>query len=111
MSSVTYPVNLFQDTIQLKVYGETYFDVKRQKNHFLFVHAKNIQIELTRGKLNLNAYPDSLFTKLTILEGSAILHFNTESIPLRAGEQAVIGKTIYHIEKPTNLNPIINWIN
>jgi ferric-dicitrate binding protein FerR (iron transport regulator) len=111
MSSVTYPVNLFQDTIRLAVYGETYYEVNRKLGHPLVLLAKNIQIDLTRGKLDLNAYSDSLFTKVTLLNGSAIIYFNNEKFELEAGQQAVIGQTIYHIERPASLKPLINWIN
>ncbi len=111
MSSVTYPVNLFQDTIRLEVYGETYYEVNRPAGNPLVLHTKNIQIDLTRGKLDLNAYSDSLSTKVSLLEGSATIYFNQDTLELKPGQQAVIGQTLYHIERPASLKPFINWIN
>ncbi|MEJ2901695.1 FecR domain-containing protein [Pedobacter panaciterrae] len=70
-SSITYSAGLIEHGVRrLKLSGEGYFQVAKDKSHPFIVETKNQQIEVTGTHFNVNAYPDDSATMTTLVEGA-----------------------------------------
>jgi hypothetical protein len=84
-SSLRYPVifNGHDRTVEIK--GEGYFEVKKKVDQPFIVHVENgPKIEVLGTTFNVNAYPDELNIKTTLLDGSV----RVASVVLKPGQQA-----------------------
>lgn len=100
-SSLRYPVifNGHDRTVEIK--GEGYFEIKKKVDQPFIVHVENgPKIEVLGTTFNVNAYPDELNIKTTLLDGSvrvalaespgAGVNINTDKlgVVLKPGQQA-----------------------
>ncbi|ALL05007.1 hypothetical protein AQ505_05560 [Pedobacter sp. PACM 27299] len=69
-SSLSYPVSFTGDKREVKLLGEAYFEVAKNKNMPFVVYSKGQEVEVLGTHFNVNAYPDEAKTKTTLLEGS-----------------------------------------
>lgn len=70
-SSLTYTTNLLKNGIRsVKLNGEAYFEVAKDKLHPFVVETKNQQVKVLGTHFNINAYDDEHVVKTTLLEGS-----------------------------------------
>lgn len=69
-SSLSYPASFTGDKREVKLLGEAYFEVAKNKNMPFVVHSKGQEVEVLGTHFNVNAYPDEAKTKTTLLEGS-----------------------------------------
>lgn len=87
-SSLTYPVNLNEHTKRsIKLDGEAYFEVSKDKRHPFVVVTNNQKVEVLGTHFNINAYSDEPTTKTSLLEGS--VKVNDKTI-LKPGEQSIM---------------------
>lgn len=69
-SSLTYAAGLLEDgTRKIKLDGEAYFQVAKDKRHPFIVESRGQRIEVLGTHFNVNAYGDELLIKTTLLEG------------------------------------------
>lgn len=68
MSSLRYPVQFTQDTRQVELQGEGYFEVSKSEKPFL-VKTNGMQIEVLGTTFNISAYPDEP-CQATLVNGS-----------------------------------------
>jgi transmembrane sensor len=70
-SSLKYPVNFNQDTIQLFVEGEAFFDIKRNPLHpfFLTLDPGHLKLSISNARFNVINY-DHEPVDVTVIEGS-----------------------------------------
>lgn len=89
-SSLTYAAGLRKGGFRrVKLEGEAYFKVEKDKQHPFIVESGNQQVEVLGTEFNVNAYRDEKVSKTTLLEGSVTLSENGESRKLVPGTQAV----------------------
>lgn len=98
-SKLEYPVNFGQTSRQVKLKGEAYFEVAKNKEIPFSVSSGKIAIHVLGTKFNMKAYPEDEKARITLVEGSLEVK-NTKSpnsnILLKPNQQAVISK---HNEK------------
>lgn len=87
-SSLTYPTGFnspHQKNRTVKLIGEAYFDVAKNKNLPFIVEANGTAIKVLGTQFNVNAYLDEKTIKTTLVEGSILV----KSKKLKPGQQAI----------------------
>jgi len=70
-SSLTYTVNLLDHGVRkVKLQGEAYFEIFKDKSHPFVVSTANQEVEVLGTHFNINSYSDEKVTTTTLLEGS-----------------------------------------
>ncbi|MDR0892182.1 MAG: FecR domain-containing protein [Mediterranea sp.] len=72
--------------------GEAYFDVSHDEKHPFVIQTDGMSITVRGTKFNVEAFPDSEETNVSLLEGSVALQTATEHSVLTPGETAVYNK-------------------
>jgi len=108
-SSLTYTANLIEGGVRsVKLSGEAYFEIKKDKLHPFVVESSGQQVKVLGTRFNISSYPDEPSTKTTLLEGSVQLNGQTV---LKPGEQATIvaaGKmSVSHVD----VDEAVAWKN
>ena len=94
-SSLTYVANLNENGKRsVKLTGEAYFEVAKDKAHPFIVASGKQQVEVLGTHFNINSYSDEPGIKTTLLEGSVKVTAGTESKTLKPGQQAELNTKI-----------------
>ena len=97
-SSITYPVSFVKQQERIvKLAGEAYFEIAKDKQHAFLVKTNKQEIKVLGTHFNVSAYEDDAITKTTLLEGSVrivsehrISTSGEPSVVLKPGQQAVL---------------------
>jgi transmembrane sensor len=110
-SSLTYTVSLIQNEKRVvKLIGEGYFEVAKDKRHPFIVKTNRQEIEVLGTHFNISSYDDDAVEKTTLLEGSVKLSASGNSKVLKPGQQAKLyGGKIQINETDTDL--AVAWKN
>jgi transmembrane sensor len=112
-SSIQYPLNIGTAKQRVvKLDGEAYFEVAKNKEHPFIVETDNQSVEVLGTHFNINSYHDEIVTKTTLLEGSVrVSHSSTnQSEILKPGEQSIV--SILGIDvKGVDLDEAVAWKN
>lgn len=110
-SSLTYTTSLIENGKRMvKLIGEGYFEVAKDKQHPFIVKTNNQQVEVLGTHFNISSYADDEVEKTTLLEGSVKLSAAGSSKVLRPGQQAKLsGGKIQINETDTDL--AVAWKN
>ncbi len=120
-TSITYNQDFGKHQREIFLSGEAYFDVVKNTDVPLFIHAGDIDIEVKGTAFNVNAYREAKQVQVALVRGSIAVteRQNTaHSILLKPNEKLVfIPKTITQSEsnfqimavKPNVLNKEIGW--
>lgn len=91
-SSITFPTAFYGDERRVKVQGEVYFEIKKEKDRLFVVDVDGKQqVVVTGTHFNVNAYSDEPEIRTTLLEGAVRVttaHAGGENLQLVPGEQA-----------------------
>lgn len=89
-SSLTYPSSFDQmKQRKVKLKGEAYFEVAKDKTHPFVVETDGQRVEVLGTHFNINSYVDEPAVKTTLVEGSVkIVQHNGSSEILKPGQQA-----------------------
>jgi ferric-dicitrate binding protein FerR (iron transport regulator) len=113
-SKLSYPV-LFSDKYrEVKLSGEAYFEVKKDKNWPFVVNSENMNIVVTGTTLNCNAYPENNQIQTVLVEGAVTVmnQSATETEIIAPGELAVFDRNSQKIAKTkVDLEKYIAWKN
>ncbi|HEY4290301.1 MAG TPA: FecR family protein [Puia sp.] len=101
-SSITYPTAFPGNKREVKITGEVYFEVAKDKNKTFRVTAGDQVIEVLGTHFNINAYPDEDHIKTSLLEGAV----KVNKVLLQPGQAFTKGKI-----EPTNVDQDIAWKN
>ena len=101
-SSITYPTAFPGNTRQVKITGEVYFEVAKDKNKSFRVTAGDQEIEVLGTHFNINAYADEDHIKTSLLEGAV----KVNKVLLQPGQAFTRGKI-----EPTNVDQDVAWKN
>lgn len=90
-SSIHFPSQFTGDSRTVRIEGEVYFEVARDKHKKFIVELSNgNRIEVLGTHFNVNAYKNSMASKTSLLEGSVkFLNNKNKSVILKPGEQAI----------------------
>lgn len=105
-SSLTFPETFSSlPSRKVKLIGEAYFEVAKDKLHPFKVESSGQVVEVLGTHFNINSYQDESSVKTTVLEGSVQVN---KSVVLKPDEQAILkGSKIRVI--PVVANSIIDW--
>lgn len=90
-SSITFPTAFVSSKRQVKINGEVYFEVakNKQKPFIVDIDGKSL-VEVLGTSFNINSYKDEETIKTTLLEGTVKVTANDKSVILNPGQQATI---------------------
>lgn len=100
LSSVSYPENIHKGKKrEIKLDGEAYFDVAKDRKKPFIVKASEIDIRVLGTKFNVSAYKNDEYIITSLYEGAVAITFGAEnSIQLKPDKQAVYHKKTDTIE-------------
>lgn len=121
-SSITYPVVFVGNERKIKVSGEVYLEVAKDKRRpFLVDVDGKSTVQVLGTSFNINAYANEGNIKTTLVEGSvrvidlvkaARSRRYVQGVTLRPGQQAVIANNAEDIRiQPANIDRVLAWKN
>ncbi|HJY12522.1 MAG TPA: FecR domain-containing protein [Flavobacterium sp.] len=111
-SSITFPTVFSSNTREVKLTGEAYFEVAKDKNKPFKVFVNDIQIKVLGTHFNVNAYGDEDNIKTSLLEGSILINQKNNTVLLRPGQQAQTEKSgAIVVKNDVNPDEILGWKN
>jgi len=111
-SSLTYPGNLNESKQRkVRLEGEGYFEVAKNKSHPFIVESKYQTLEVLGTHFNINSYTDETNTRTTLIEGSVrISPSGANKIVLKPGQQGIVDTDKANVI-PVNVETAIDWKN
>lgn len=91
-SSITFPAAFNGKDRSVKITGEVYLEVAKDKSKPFFVTVNDVKLEVLGTHFNVNAYDDEKTVKTTLLEGSVKVNAKGSSLVIAPGEQARVSE-------------------
>lgn len=111
-SSITYPTVFDSKERIVKVSGEIYFEVAKNKVPFKVELANKTQIEVLGTHFNVNAYDNESSFNTTLLEGSVRIRTPMGgSVLMKPGEQAQVNDKGVKLVRNIDLDNVMAWKN
>lgn len=111
-SSLSYPTEFAGNSRTVKLTGEAYFEVAKNKDKPFYVEMNNVQVKVLGTHFNISAYADDNDLTTTLLEGSVQISKNGSQALLKPGQQAVIGSNANAITvSKAHINEAMAWKN
>jgi transmembrane sensor len=89
-STITYPVAFNGATRNVKITGEAYFEVAKNKRQPFIINANGTNIKVLGTTFNISAYAEDKSVKTTLLEGAVEVSKNNKQVTLVPDQQAVV---------------------
>ncbi|TKC07047.1 FecR family protein [Pedobacter frigoris] len=114
-SSITYNAGLVESgKRKVKLTGEGYFEVAKDKMHPFVVQTGNQEVEVLGTHFNINAYLDEQSVNTTLVEGAVRVTSQQEVFKLKPGQQTLVsyrpGQRVQVINN-ADIGGIIAWKN
>lgn len=111
VSSISFPTAFSGKDRQVKITGEVYFEVTKNKTKPFLVKAGNQMVEVLGTHFNINSYTDEPDIKTTLLEGAVkVRQLNSRySALLKPGQQAVNKSSGPILVKPADIEQAVAW--
>ena len=110
-SSLTYTTSLIKDGKRIvKLSGEGYFEVFKDKQHPFIVKTNRQEVEVLGTHFNISSYADDDVEKTTLLEGKVKLSASGNFKILRPGQQAKLNGNQITV-KETDTDLAVAWKN
>ncbi|MDR6783287.1 transmembrane sensor [Pedobacter africanus] len=110
-SSLTYSADLLDHGVRkIKLKGEAYFEIYKDKLHPFVVSTSGQEIEVLGTHFNVNSYADEPVTTTTLLEGSVKIIKGSEAHILKPNQQSLLSATNFNI-KNVNTEQAVAWKN
>ncbi len=106
-SSITYPVAFQGETREVRLQGEAYFEIAKNKNQPFIVHTTQFDVQVTGTQFNVRAYPGEI-ESATLAEGGIQLEKGGKTYSLKPGQQAYLEEEEVQVRK-VNLESAIAW--
>jgi len=111
-SSITYPVQFTGSERRVKLTGEAYFEVAKNKEKPFYVSMSDAEVRVLGTHFNISAYSDDDAITTTLLEGSVRVTKNHSMSLLKPGQQAVINHKSDDIAvSEANIDDAMAWKN
>lgn len=109
-SSLRFPVIFTNDTREVELKGEAYFEVSKDTHKKFSVRSGNQTVEVLGTFFNINAYTDEPSITTTLIEGQVrVIELNTrESKILKPGEQSKVDRGI-RIQRANDTQVEVAW--
>lgn len=109
-SSLSFPTKFSNGSRIVKLTGEAYFEVAKNKHMPFSVKFNKQVVEVLGTQFNINSYTDEGADKTTLFEGSVRLSQGSKQVVLKPGQQAVYEKDEMKV-KDTDLEEALAWKN
>lgn len=86
-SKITFPTRFTGDKRTVKLVGEAYFKVSKNKHRPFIVETGNLYTKVLGTEFNLKAYPHS-DVNVTLIKGSVVVNAEGKEVMLKPGENA-----------------------
>jgi ferric-dicitrate binding protein FerR (iron transport regulator) len=111
-SSITYPTAFTGSERKVKITGEAYFEVAKNKEQAFKVNIDGrASVEVLGTSFNVNAYTDENSIHTTLLEGSVKMVLHQQAVVLKPGQQALIVNDKMSVTDHTDLDMVMSWKN
>lgn len=111
-SALSYPTEFSGNERRVKLTGEAYFEVAKNKDKPFYVEMNNTQIRVLGTHFDVSAYADDNAITTTLLEGSVQVSKNGKQALLKPGQQAVVDNGADKIAvSKVNTNTAVAWKN
>ncbi|MBK3516487.1 FecR family protein [Carboxylicivirga marina] len=90
-SQLRYPERFVENTREVYVKGEVFFEVAKDTEKSFFVHFNDKRVKVLGTEFNVRCYEDESSDVITLVEGCIALDSKRESVILSPDQQAVIG--------------------
>lgn len=108
-SSLHYPTSFVKAARRkVKLTGEGYFEITKDKMHPFVVVTGNQEVEVLGTHFNINAYTEERVVATTLLEGSVKVTANAQQQIIKPGEQAVNSGNAIQVE-PVDVESVVDW--
>jgi hypothetical protein len=108
-SSLTYSSKLIENgKRRVKLRGEGYFEVAKDKAHPFVVTTDKQNVEVLGTQFNINSYPDEAVVTTTLIQGSVSVSSGKSKQVIRPGEQTVNNGNELKVNKVSSEN-VIDW--
>lgn len=113
VSSISFPTKFNGNERHVKITGEVYLEVAKDKTKPFFVKTGDQLVEVLGTHFNINSYDDEPDIKTTLLEGAVKVHNinNNFIITLRPGQQSSSNKEGSIKIKNVDIEQTIAWKN
>jgi len=110
-SSLTYSASLNEHGLRkVKLQGEAYFEIFKDKAHPFIVETDEQQIEVLGTHFNVNSYKDEPGIATTLIEGSVKISSGSIQRIIKPGDQA-LNKSGSITVRQVNLESVMDWKN
>ena len=92
-SSLSFPEAFSGQERRVKLNGEAYFEVAKNKDKPFYVSVNDVTIRVLGTHFNISAYRDDKEITTTLLEGSVQVAKNNKQNILKPGQQAIVAST------------------
>lgn len=111
-SRLKFPAKFLNDSREVELIGEAYFDVATQKKRPFIIKTIGLDVKVLGTKLNVSAYPDEKVQAFTLVEGSIELikrkgEEELSVLKMEPGQHAVFALNLDNMDMPSE-NRIIN---
>ncbi|HWW42499.1 FecR family protein [Pedobacter sp.] len=111
-SSITYAANITAlHERRVKLRGEAYFEVAKDKIHPFIVETEQQQVAVLGTHFNVMAYEDEETVKTTLLEGAVKISAHGKYQSLKPGQQAEVKPSGIQLLDNVDLEEITAWKN
>jgi ferric-dicitrate binding protein FerR (iron transport regulator) len=110
-STLQYPTAFTGSGREVRLTGEAYFEVAKDKQRPFLVTAGDMKVDVLGTHFDINAYPGDKSAKTSLLEGSVKVTKGAGAALLRPGQQAVMeqGKGVRVAD--ADMDEVIAWKN
>ncbi|WP_158796240.1 FecR family protein [Pedobacter sp. L105] len=111
-SSISYPVAFTGNERHVKLTGEAYFEVTKDKHKPFYVDINSVEVKVVGTHFNISGYSDEEQITTTLLEGSVQVTKNKSQLFIIPGQQAVVNYSSDHIAvSAANIDDVMAWKN
>lgn len=89
-TTLTFPAVFSGNTRSVKLNGEAYFEVAKNKEKPFYVTFEHSQIKVLGTHFNISSYNDDAAQVVTLMEGSVLVNRDDKQALLKPGQQAVL---------------------
>jgi len=107
MSSLTYPVRFKENSREVTLEGEAYFDVSHSTTESFKVHTRQGVVTVMGTEFNVNTYNENL-SYVTLVNGSVKVGDQKNTKIIKPGEQATLGTPEIKIQA-VDLEKFVAW--
>lgn len=110
VSSMTFPTAFNGQQRIVRLTGEAFFEVAKDKTRPFIVEVNNTKVEVLGTAFNINSYADENSIKTTLVEGKVAVSKGSQTSLLAPGQQAVVTETI-DVLKQVDVEQVVAWKN